>query len=291
MKPAGGWNLLSFLGKHIDKYKYINMEIPMTTLTFEQIHEEVKARYGRLASEFKVELKPAEQASCCGDTISDGYCGTEFYDVDVSSLPADVTGMSLGCGDPITIAELQPGQTVVDLGSGGGIDCFLAAQRVGPAGHVIGVDMTEAMLEKANRNKEKIAATNVEFRFGHIEKLPVASNSVDVVLSNCVINLSPDKPAVFQDAFRVLKSGGKLAVSDMVTQGSFTPAERADMSRWAGCITGAEDVADYTTWMEEAGFSQISIRDKAHPEVELAHMPRGEGAARIFSARITAVKP
>jgi len=263
----------------------------MTTLTAEQIHEEVKARYGRLASEFKVELKPTEQVGCCGDTVSDGYCGTEFYDVDVSGLPTDVTGMSLGCGDPIAIAELQPGQTVLDLGSGGGIDCFLAAQRVGPTGQVIGVDMTEAMLEKANRNKEKVGAGNVEFRYGHIEKLPVASNSVDVILSNCVINLSPDKTAVFQEAFRVLKPGGKLAVSDMVTQGSFSPEERADMSRWAGCVTGAEDVADYTAWMQAAGFSQISIRDKTKPEGELADVPRGEGAARILSARITAVKP
>lgn len=262
----------------------------MTTLTPEQIHEEVKARYGRLASEFKVELLPAEQASCCGDAVGDGYCGAEFYDVDVSELPTDVTGMSLGCGDPITIAALQPGQTVLDLGSGGGIDCFLAAQRVGPTGHVIGVDMTEAMLEKANRNKEKMGATNVEFRYGHIEKLPVASDSVDVILSNCVINLSPDKAAVFQEAFRVLKPGGKVAVSDMVTQGQFTPEERADMSRWAGCITGAEDVADYAAWMQSAGFTEISIRDKANPDVELAAMPRAEGTARIFSARITAVK-
>lgn len=263
----------------------------MTTLTPEQIHEEVKARYGRLASEFKVELSPANQSGCCGDSVSDGYCGTEFYDVDVSNLPADVTGMSLGCGDPITIAALQPGQTVLDLGSGGGIDCFLAAQRVGPTGHVIGVDMTEAMLAKANHNKEKVGADNVEFRYGHIESLPVATNSVDVILSNCVINLSPDKTAVFREAFRVLRPGGKLAVSDMVTQGSFTPEERADMSRWAGCITGAEDVADYTAWMLAAGFSQISIRDKAHPEVELAGVARDEGSARIFSARITAVKP
>lgn len=262
----------------------------MTTLTPEQIHEEVKARYGRLASEFKVELLPTESASCCGDTVSDGYCGAELYDVDVSELPTDVTGMSLGCGDPIAIAALQPGQTVLDLGSGGGIDCFLAAQRVGPTGHVIGVDMTEAMLEKANRNKEKMGADNVEFRYGHIEKLPVASDSVDVILSNCVINLSPDKAAVFQEAFRVLKSGGQVAVSDMVTLGRFTPEERADMSRWAGCITGAEDVADYAAWMQAAGFTEISIRDKANPDVELAVMPRAEGAARIFSARITAVK-
>jgi len=270
----------------------------MTILSPEQIYKEVRARYGRIATTFT----PGSQATdapeawyvsgqsvgCCDD--SGGSCGSDLYDVDVSKLPTDVTGLSLGCGDPITIAELQPGQTVLDLGSGGGIDCFLAAQRVGENGRVIGVDMTEAMLEKANRNKEKIGATNVEFRYGHIEKLPVASNTVDVIISNCVINLSPDKAAVFQEAYRVLKPGGKLAVSDMVTQGQFTPEERLDMSRWAGCITGAEDVADYTAWMQTAGFSHISICDKTNPEVELAHLPKGEGAARIFSGRITAVK-
>lgn len=265
----------------------------MTTLSPEQIHEEVKARYGRLASEFKIDVAAAntQAGACCGDTVSDGFCGTEFYDVDVSSLPADVTGLSLGCGDPIAIAELQPGQTVVDLGSGGGIDCFLAAQRVGETGHVIGVDMTEVMLEKANRNKEKVGAANVEFRYGHIENLPIDDNTADVIISNCVINLSPDKTAVFHEAFRVLKPGGKVAVSDMVTQGQFTPKERADMSLWAGCITGAEDVADYVTWMQAAGFHHISIRDKANPDVELAGLPKDMGQARIFSARITAVKP
>ncbi|MCP4359503.1 MAG: arsenite methyltransferase [Chloroflexi bacterium] len=262
-----------------------------TTLSPHKIHEEVKERYGRLADEFKVDVLPEQSGGCCGDTVSDGYCGTEFYDVDVSNLPQDVTGMSLGCGDPIAIAELLPGQTVLDLGSGGGIDCFLAAQRVGESGYVIGVDMTESMLAKANRNKEKMGATNVEFRQGQIEALPVDDDIVDVIISNCVINLSPDKTAVFRDAFRVLKPGGKLAVSDMVTQGQFTPEERADMSKWAGCITGAEDVADYVAWMQAAGFSQISIVDKANPQVKLAGLPRGKGQARIFSGRITAVKP
>lgn len=274
----------------------------MTTLSPDQIHEEVKARYGRIASEFTPGIQAidapeawyvagqsdAQNGDCCGDG---GACGSELYDVDVTNLPVDVTGLSLGCGDPIAIAELQPGQTVLDLGSGGGIDCFLAAQRVGETGRVIGVDMTEAMLEKANRNKEKVAATNVEFRQGHIEKLPVDANTVDVIISNCVINLSPDKTAVFREAYRVLKPGGRVAVSDMVTQGQFTPAERMDMSRWAGCITGAEDVADYVAWMQAAGFTDISIRDKADPTLELAALARDEGAARLFSARITAVKP
>lgn len=251
----------------------------------EEIHAEVQERYGRIAEAFTPQLN----TSCCGPT-EDTYCGAELYDVDLSALPVDVTGLSLGCGDPIAIAQLQPGQTVLDLGSGGGIDCFLAAQRVGPTGHVIGVDMTPAMLEKANRNKAKINADNVEFRQGQIEALPVADNIVDVLISNCVINLSPDKTAVFQEAYRVLKPGGQLAISDMVTQGQFTAEQRADMAQWTGCITGAEDVADYVTWMQEAGFQHISIRDKQTPEVELAGSPKEFGPAKIMSARITATK-
>ena len=262
----------------------------MTTITNEKIHEEVKARYGRIADEFKLTVLAEEDTSCCGTNSEADYCGAELYDTDLTNLPQDVTGLSLGCGDPITIAELQPGQTVLDLGSGGGIDCFLSAERVGETGYVIGVDMTDAMLEKANQNKAKLGVTNVEFRKGQIEDLPVDANSVDVIISNCVINLSPDKTAVFKEAHRVLKTGGKLAVSDMVTQGKFTPQERADMSAWAGCISGAEDVADYVAWMKDAGFTQISIVDKNNPEIELNNLPPNDGTARIFSARITAVK-
>ncbi len=262
------------------------------TVTNETIHEEVKARYGRIADEFKLEVAAEAEESCCSPASdsSDGYCGAELYDTDLTNLPQDVTGLSLGCGDPITIAELQSGQTVLDLGSGGGIDCFLSADRVGETGHVIGVDMTDAMLEKANLNKKNLGVSNVEFRKGQIEALPVDDNTVDVVISNCVINLSPDKTAVFQEAYRVLKSGGKFAVSDMITQGKFSPQERADMSSWAGCISGAEDVADTAAWMQAAGFTQISIRDKNNPEAELANMPAHKGSAQLFSARITAVK-
>ena len=255
----------------------------MNVISPQQIHEAVKDRYGRIANEFQA----TEPASCCE---GDG-CGCDsLYEADLSALPTDVTGLSLGCGDPITLAQLEPGQTVLDLGSGGGIDCFLAARQVGPTGHVIGVDMTPAMLEKANRNKTKVGLEHVEFRHGHIENLPVENDLVDVIISNCVINLSPDKAAVFHEAYRVLKPGGKIAVSDMVTQGKFTAEERADVSAWAGCITGAEDVADYVAAMQQAGFSQISVRDKANPNIELAHSPQENGAARIFSARITAVK-
>lgn len=265
----------------------------MQALTPDQIHEGVKARYGRLADEFTLEVASA----CCGSGDEGGCCGagetalfSDLYTADTSWLPVDVTGLSLGCGDPITLAELEPGMTVLDLGSGAGIDCFMAARQVGPTGHVIGVDMTPSMLAKAKRNKGKVGLENVEFRLGHIEALPVADASVDVILSNCVINLSPDKTAVFREAYRVLKPGGRLAVSDIVTQGRFTPEQRADIAAWTGCIAGAEDVADYVGFMQAAGFSDISVRDKNNPDVELVDTKAHTGETRVLSARITAVK-
>lgn len=258
------------------------------------IREAVLARYGQLAQQTPTVAagdRCCERDGCCDpvDVQLDALYAN-LYTADTSWLPLDVTGLSLGCGDPITLAALEPGQTVLDLGSGGGIDCFMAARQVGPAGHVIGVDMTPEMLAKAERNKEKVGLSNVEFREGLIEALPVDDDTVDVIISNCVINLSPDKAAVFREAYRVLKPGGRLAASDMVTQGQFTPEERADRSAWAGCISGAEDVADYAAMLQAAGFSDISIRDKAQPEVELAGAARDTGPARLFSARVTAVK-
>jgi SAM-dependent methyltransferase len=254
----------------------------------EQIHEEVKAHYGRIAAESQPEIL----SSCCdGDTAASCCDTVSLYDIDTAWLPGDVTNISLGCGDPITLAELQPGQTVLDLGSGGGIDCFMAARQVGETGHVIGVDMTPAMIEKANQNKAKVNLSNVDFRLGQIENLPVDSSSVDVIISNCVINLSPNKAAVFRESFRVLKPGGRLAVSDMVTLGRFTPQERADMDAWAECITGAEDVTDYVSAIRAAGFVDISVRDKGNPDVELANSLSLGGSAKLFSARVTAVKP
>lgn len=261
------------------------------------VHQQVQERYGKIAAGFV----PQQAAASCCDSGGSGCCGDsdaaldalygDLYQTDTSWLPESVTGLSLGCGDPLALAGLEPGQTVLDLGSGGGIDCFMAARQVGPTGQVIGVDMTPAMLEKARRNQEKLGFANVAFREGVIESLPVASGTVDVILSNCVINLSPDKTAVFREAYRVLKPGGRLAVSDMVTLGRFTPEERADMSAWAGCVTGAEDVADYVAAMRTAGFSQISVRDKQEPEQELADALPVLGSAKLFSARITAVKP
>lgn len=252
------------------------------------IHQGVKDYYGRLASEVTADAA----VTCACDSVDCCPTGAGLYETDLSALPAEVTNLSLGCGDPVALASLETGATVLDLGSGGGIDCFLAARQVGPTGRVIGVDMTPAMIEKARRNLAKVGLDNVEFRLGQIETLPIESESVDVIISNCVINLSPDKPAVFQEMFRVLRPGGRVAVSDIVTQGHFSDRERADMVAWSSCVTGAEDVGDLAAMMSRVGFKEISIRDKDAPEVELAGtMSLDMGRTRIFSGRITAVRP
>ena len=250
----------------------------MTDKTHE-IHDAVQERYASIAE---------GETSCCSDGGSN-KASVQIYDgAMLEGLPVDVTGLSLGCGDPVTIASLNPGETVLDLGSGGGIDCFLAARQVGESGHVIGVDMTPAMLEKANANKSRMGVTNVEFREGQIEALPVDDNTVDVIMSNCVINLSPDKAAVFGEALRVLKPGGRVAVSDIVTEGEFSDELRADLSRWAECVTGALDVEVYTGLMREAGFVGIEVIDK----VDADDIVEGrDGMPRVYSARITANKP
>lgn len=245
-----------------------------------QIHDVVKERYGAIAS--------GTASSCCGDE-SCGCASPQLYDTQLlEGLPVDVTGLSLGCGDPVTIAGLKVGETVLDLGSGGGIDCFLAARQVGENGYVIGVDMTPEMLMKANTNKVKMGVNNVEFRRGQIEALPVTDNSVDVVMSNCVINLVPDKGAVFMEAFRVLKPGGRISVSDIVTEGEFSAQLRADSAKWAECVTGAIDVQEYTDKMQSAGFTAVQVVDKADAEGIVERQP---GMPRIFSARVMAVKP
>lgn len=245
-----------------------------------QIHEVVKERYGAIAS--------GKSASCCGGDDGCG-CGNNLYEAQLlEGLPADVTNISLGCGDPVTIAGLQIGETVVDLGSGGGIDCFLAARQVGDNGYVIGVDMTPDMLMKANSNKVKMGVHNVEFRRGQIEALPVTDNSIDVVMSNCVINLSPDKQAVFSEALRVLKPGGRVSISDIVTEGDFSDELRADSAKWAECVTGAIDVNAYIGIMREVGFTNIQVVDKANAEDIVT---RQEGMPRLYSARITGYKP
>ncbi len=232
----------------------------------EDIREVVRERYGRLAEEHK----EGTQADCCAPQSGSSCCGPEsesdlgvvaklYEDKDAFELPTEITDFSLGCGDPVTLASLEEGQTVLDLGSGGGLDCFLAAKKVGPTGKVIGVDMTASMIEKARANKTKVGAENVEFRLGEIEHLPVGDNRIDVIISNCVINLSPDKPQVFGEAFRTLKPGGKLAVSDIVTDGPLPDEIKNSLSAWAGCIAGAMDVKDYVSAIRDAGFTDIDV--------------------------------
>ena len=186
-------------------------------------------------------------------TKAQGYQAGEL-----AAIPAGAD-LGLGCGDPTADADLQPGQTVLDLGSGAGVDCFLAARRVGPAGRVIGVDMTDAMLEKARANAREGGFTNVEFRKGEIEKLPVESGSVDRIISNCVINLAPDKRPVFAEAFRVLKPGGMISISDIVSFGAVPEAVRKSAELWAGCIAGTLDREAYLGLIREAGFKQVSV--------------------------------
>lgn len=254
----------------------------------DQIHAVVREHYGSIARGAPSE---SSAASCCapGDSCCGDGCGATLYDLSMlDGLPVDVSQLSLGCGDPISIASLNPGETVLDLGSGGGIDCFLAARRVGDQGAVIGVDMTPEMLDRANASKAKLGVNNVEFRRGQIEALPVDDGSVDVVISNCVINLSPNKAAVFGEAFRVLKPGGRVSISDIVTEGAFTPEQRTQAEKWAECVTGAIDVADYTGMMRDVGFVDIQVVDKADA-AEIVTVERG--MPRIFSARITARKP
>jgi len=271
----------------------------------------VRKSYGKLAAE----SAPERSTSCCGPSANDESCCSPSGDVDierlsrlyetpdVADLPDEVIGFSLGCGDPVTLASLQPGQTVLDLGAGGGLDCFLATKRVGENGHVIGVDMTAEMIEKARANKAKLGAENVEFRLGEIEHLPVADETVDVVISNCVINLSPDKPQVFGEAFRVLKPGGKLAVSDIVTDGPLPEGIKNDLNAWAGCVAGALEAKDYIEGIEAAGFADVeltpvymdkSMVDEAVEQLDLGDVVGSDDESlykAIFSAKVTARKP
>jgi SAM-dependent methyltransferase len=174
-------------------------------------------------------------------------------------VPGDVAGFSLGCGNPFALAGLQPGETVLDLGSGGGLDCFLAARQVGESGHVIGVDMTPEMIDRARAAARRGGYPNVEFRLGEIENLPVADGTVDAVISNCVINLSPDKGQVFREAFRALRPGGRLLVSDIVLAGELPAPLRENVELWAGCLAGAIAEAEYLRLIREAGFGEVSV--------------------------------
>jgi arsenite methyltransferase len=237
------------------------------------IHEAVREHYGELAR---------TSNSCCASGSS------TLYDENlIQAVPTDVSGFSLGCGDPITLAKLQPGEIVLDLGSGGGLDCFLAAKQVGMTGRAIGVDMTPDMLAKARANAERLKVTNVEFREGYLEALPVDDHSIDVVISNCVINLSPDKSQVFREVFRVLKPGGRVAVSDIVTNGALPEAVQKSMESWGACVAGALDQHDYVNGLRAAGFVEVQVQPKSQTDQALASLPIGVP----FSATITATKP
>ena len=212
---------------------------------------------------------------------------------DLASVP-EGANMGLGCGNPVALASLQPGETVVDLGSGGGFDCFLAAKQVGQTGKVIGVDMTPDMLSKARANAEKMQAENVEFRLGEIEHLPVADNSADIIMSNCVINLSPDKQKVYRDAFRILKPGGRLAISDIVALAPLPEEIQQNLALVSACVGGAATIDDTRDMLAQVGFENIKITPKDESRKLISEWAPGESKNAgdyVVSAYIEAVKP
>ncbi len=240
------------------------------------IKEVVKQKYGEAALRVK-----SGGSSCCGATAASG-CGdpitSNLYDATQSGqIPEDALLASLGCGNPTALAQLKPGETVLDLGSGGGIDVLLSARRVGPTGKAYGLDMTDEMLALANENKRKAGVENVEFLKGEIESIPLPDNTVDVIISNCVINLSADKDKVLREAFRVLRPGGRFAVSDVVTRGEILPEIRQSVLAWVGCIAGALEENEYRTKLAAAGFEQI--------EIEPTRIYRAEDALEFLSGQ------
>ena len=260
------------------------------TASPDEIRTAVRSRYGDIAVQ--------EDTGCgcsCGDgsAVSPGQLATQmgYTDGDITTAPTGAN-LGLGCGNPQAIASLRQGETVVDLGSGAGFDCFLAARQVGDSGQVIGVDMTPEMITKARENAATAGASNVSFRLGEIEHLPVADETADVIISNCVINLSPEKPDVFNDAFRVLRSGGRLAVADVITTAPLPESVLQDLRAYTGCISGAVSADDIETMLAEAGFVDIRIR----PQDDSRELVREWSSAAnledyVLSALIEARKP
>jgi len=240
------------------------------------IKEVVKERYGQAALRVT-----SGGSSCCGAAPAGLGCDpitSNLYDaVQAQQIPEEALLASLGCGNPTALAELKPGEVVLDLGSGGGIDVLLSARRVGPTGKAYGLDMTDEMLALANENKRRAGVGNVEFLKGEIEHIPLPDNSVDVIISNCVINLSADKDQVLREAFRVLKPGGRLAVSDVVTRGEIVPEIRESILLWAGCVAGALEENEYRGKLAGAGFEQVDL--------EPTRIYRAEDAADLLSAQ------
>ena len=232
-----------------------------------EVREQVRRRYAEFA---------VIGSGCCDEQ---GF-GPELYaGADTEGVPDAAVLASMGCGNPTAVAELAEGETVLDLGSGGGIDVLLSARRVGPTGRAYGVDMTDEMLDLASRNAAEAGVTNVEFRKGHIEDIPLDAETVDVVISNCVINLSGDKPAVLREMFRVLRPGGRIGISDVVAEDDLTPEQRAERGSWVGCIAGALSFDEYRTGLTAAGFTDVSLE------------PTHAVAEGLHSAIIRAVKP
>ncbi|QGF23464.1 arsenite methyltransferase [Raineyella fluvialis] len=269
----------------------------MSQTTDDAIRSAVRDTYSRVAQ--------AGADSCCGpsDSSSSSSCCAPAAPVQIGSLQLGYSAqdlvavpegadLGLGCGNPGAIAALQPGETVLDLGSGAGFDAFLASRAVGTSGRVIGVDMTPAMVTKARANAETGGYATVEFRLGEIEHLPVADSSVDVIISNCVINLSPDKPAVFREAFRVLRPGGRLAVSDVVASDEIPEDVRGDLSLYSGCVAGAAAVAELEAMMTAAGFDDVRVAPKDESKAFMEQWAPGRSITDyVVSATIEAVKP
>jgi arsenite methyltransferase len=273
----------------------------MSPTDYVDIKEVVKEKYGQAALRVQ-----SGGSSCCGAATACGCADpitSNLYDArQANQIPEEALLASFGCGNPTALAELKPGETVLDLGSGGGIDVLLSARRVGPTGKAYGLDMTDEMLALANENKRKAGIDNVEFLKGEIESIPLPDNSVDVIISNCVINLSADKGKVLREAFRVLKPGGRFAVSDVVTRGEVLPEVRQSVLAWVGCIAGALDESEYRSKLTATGFEQIDLEPTRMYRAEDAReFLAGEGIdvdalapqvdGKFLSAFIRAVKP
>ncbi len=246
----------------------------------EDVRKAVRENYTKLA---------LTQAPCCGTTQSSSCgCGTLYPQAEIVSLPSEAVAVSAGCGNPTAIASLKEGMTVVDLGSGGGIDCFLSAKKVGGKGRVIGIDATPEMIYRARKTAEENGYKNVEFRLGEIEHMPLEKETADVIISNCVINLSPEKEQVFRDAFRVLKPGGKLAVSDIVLLKDLPKDMVDDIGTWSKCVSGAVKESEYIGAMKKAGFERIKVEERvvySHEELK----GYAEGTVSIDSPKLKGV--